>query len=168
MRSKILQAKAQEKRRLQLEKEQREEKLKEIVEMILLNRENFEIEFSRILDFLNSIEEVTLEYNEENQSMVYWHSKDLVEKISKIATFKSLANKVKEVSNEAFDELFGDINWFDFIEGLNNQDNKLKKVAYIWSAQAIIKNMKFQFERIWKAEDESKQIAIIKGALALY
>lgn len=168
MRSKILQAQAREKRREILEHEQKLENLNEICSTILLNQAELEVEISKISNFLSSVEDVVVKYSEQNQNMVYWHAKQLFKEFDNIVFLKILSKQLEKIGENAILEFFGGINFFDFIEELSSQEYKLNKVLFVWKAQKAIKNISYQFNRIWNCDDKKYQVAVLKGMIAMY
>lgn len=167
MRSKFMQARAEEKRRKRLEQEKASEILKEISSMISLNKSDLEVEIARISNLLNMIEEVVVKYDEKNQKMVYWHIKEMKEEFDSCMLIKMLASQLQKISDDAVFEFFGEVNIFNFVEEISNKVYKLERIMLVWKAQSVIKNIKYQFERIWNSDNKAYQVAVLKGMIAL-
>ncbi len=168
MRSQIMLAKAREDRRIRLEQEKRIEKLKDICGLISLNRADLEIEIAKISDFLNSVENIVIKYDEGNQNMVRWHTKELFKEIDKCTLIYLLSKQLENISDTAVFEFFCGIDFFNLAEELLEKGYKLERITYIWKAQSVIKNIKYQFERIWNCDNKNYQIAVLKGMIALF
>lgn len=168
MRSKFLQAQAREKREKILEQERKDEILKDICGIISLNKADLEIEIYKILDFLNSLEDLVVKYNEKDQKLIYWHSSVLIKKLDDVVFIRMLSEKLKEINEKAVYEFFGGVNFFEIIEKISGNDMcKLKSLTLIWKAQRVLKDIKYQFERIWNTDNDRYQIAVFKGMIAM-
>lgn len=163
-----MQVRAEEKRRELLEQEETSEILKEICSAISLNRVDLEIEIANFSNLLNMIEDVVIKYDEKDQNIVYWHIEALRENLSNCALIKMLASQLQKISDDAVFEFFGEVNLFNFIEEILKTVYKLERIMLVWKAQSVVKNIKYQFERIWNSHDEDYQVAVLKGMIALY
>ena len=63
--------------------------------------------------------------------------------------------------------LFVWIDFFNFLNELSEKDGKISEVEYIWKAKKVINSIEVQFGKIASTDDSMKQIAILKGMLAL-
>lgn len=167
MRSKFMQARAEEKRRKRLEQEKASEILKEISSMISLNRADLEAEIAKFSSLLSMIEDIVIKYDEKDQNMVGWHIKEMGKEFNSCVLTKMLANQLEKTSYNAVFEFFGGVDFFNFVEEILEKEYKLERIMFVWKAQSVIKNIKYQFERIWSCDNKDYQIAVLKGMIAL-
>lgn len=167
MESKFMQERAEENRRIKLDQEELNEVLKGICGSILANKVGLEAEFATILRLLNMIEDIVTKYDEKDQNMVYWHTKELNKNFDSCVIVKTISKQLQKIKGDAVHEFFGGIDFLNLVEEISNCRYKLKKTLYIWKAQTVIKNIKYQFERIWNTDNDRYQIAVFKGMIAM-
>lgn len=168
MKSKFLRVQARKKRRETLECKQELEMLNGICSTISFNREELELEITKISTFLDSVADIVIKYDEKSQNIVIWHIKELVKELDNVVLIKQILKQLEEVSVDVALEFFGGIDFSCFGECLESQTGKLNRLMLVWKAQKVVKNIAYQFGRIWNSYDKKYQIAVLKGMLAMH
>ena len=142
------------------------EKLFDLCRIIHQDYSLLDHEFCILERFIVSTEKCEVAYRAEDRRMIFWHMKD-VDWLDDITVLKIVVEMLEECFIGAKEELFCGIDFFNFLNELSEKDGKISEVEYIWKAKKVINSIEVQFGKIASTDDSMKQIAILKGMLAL-
>lgn len=124
-------------------------------------------EIDKLLKAIKEVRDVVESYDDKNKDIIMGHCKYIDSKINKLIWLKILIKQLKMFDADAPKEFFCEFDFLNFVNDVLKKEDKYQRIVFVWKSQYVVENIKFQLERFCNTHDKSKQIAILRGMIAM-